>query len=70
MNKQEYRECRKLIKDNGRYALRWLTPIQFIAFDELLSIQDATDPLAERESIVQWCKRDNVPYNFRHLKLF
>ena len=68
MTRQEYRECRKLIKDNGRYALRWLTPEQFNIFDSLIFIQNATDPLAERESIVRWCKRDNVPYNFRHLR--
>lgn len=70
MTKQEYRECRKLIKENGRYALRWLTAEQFNIFDYLLAMQKADDPLAERESIVRWCKRDNVPYNFRHLKLF
>ena len=68
MTRQEYREIRKLIKDNGRYALRWLTPEQFRIFDALLFIQDATDPLAERASIISWCQRDSVPYNFRHIR--
>jgi hypothetical protein len=68
MTRQEYRECRKLIKDNGRYALRWLTPEQSNTFEELLYVQDSTDRLAERASIVNWCNRENVSYNFRHLR--
>ena len=68
MNRQEYRDCRKLIKDNGRYALRWLTPEQSNTFEELLYVQDSTDRLAERASIVSWCNRENVSYNFRHLR--
>ena len=71
MTKQKYRECRKLIKDNGRYALQWLTDKDEAIFNHLLfNIQDSTDWLAERADIVAWCKRDNVPYNFRHLANF
>ena len=68
MNRTQYRQARRLIRDNGRYALKWLNAQAREAFDHLLfNIQDSKDLLAERQDIVAWCKRDGVAYNFRHL---
>ena len=68
MNRTQYRQARRLIRDNGRYALKWLDAKAREAFDHLLfNIQDSKELLAERQDIVAWCKRDGVAYNFRHL---
>ena len=68
MNRTQYRQARRLIRDNGRYALKWLNAQAREAFGHLLfNIQDSKDLLAERQDIVAWCKRDGVAYNFRHL---
>lgn len=68
MTRTEYNQARRLIRDNGRYALNWLNGQSRLDWDHLLfNIQDSKDLLAERADIVAWCKRENVPYNFRHL---
>lgn len=67
MTKTEYRKVRKLIRENGRYALRWLTDEAKATMDHLLfNIQDSTDRLAERASIVAYCKREGIYCNVRH----
>ncbi len=68
MTRTQYFEARRLIRDNGRYALNWLKGQIREDWDHLLfNIQDSKDVLAERADIVAWCNRDGVPYNFRHL---
>jgi len=68
MTRTQYRQARRLIRDNGRYALNWFDAETRAAFDHLLfNIQDSTDQLAERAQIVGWCTREGVDYNFRHL---
>lgn len=68
MNKQEYKAARRLIRDNGRYALRWLSAGVREAMDNLLfNVQDSKDLLAERADIVAYCNREGVDYNFRQL---
>ncbi len=68
MNRTQYRQARRLIRDNGRYALNWFDASTREIFDHLLfNIQDSKDLLAERADIVAWCNRDGVSYNFRHL---
>lgn len=58
MTKQQYREARRLIRDNGRIALRWMDSRMAVVMDNLLfNIQDATDWLAERSSIIAYCNR-------------
>ena len=70
MNKTEYRQARRLLRDNGRYALRWVSERTRMELSHLLfNIQDSTDYLAERADVVAWCTRDKVPYNFRHLAI-
>ena len=66
MTKTQYRAARRLIRDNGRYALNWMDTATRAAFDHLLfNIQDSTDWLAERAEIVAWCRRDGVAVNVR-----
>lgn len=66
MDRKTYLNTRRLIRDNGRYALNWMTPALRSEWDHLLfNIQDATDWLAERASIVSWCVREGVCCNVR-----
>jgi len=64
MTKEEYKKARCLIRENGNYALRWLS-------DEHRNIMEALqagkDKLAERASIVAWCKREDKSYSFYNL---
>ena len=46
MNRTEYREARRLVRDNGRFALRWLPADQAAAMNALLAKTD--DLIAER----------------------
>jgi hypothetical protein len=71
MNKSDYKKARRLLRDNGRYALRWFDAPVREEFDHLLfNIQDSTDYLAERADVVKYCKREKLAYNFRNLALF
>ena len=64
MNRTQYKQARRLIRDNGNYALRWLEPDHAEIMHDL---QAGKDKLAERASIVAYCRRENIDYNFRHL---
>jgi hypothetical protein len=70
ITRREYKEARRFIRDNGFSVLHWLSPRQMIVFSHLRIIQNTQDNLAERESVVAWCKRENIPYNFHHLAKF
>lgn len=65
MTKTEYRKARRLIRDNGRYALRWLGAEAAKVMDVLVYGQ-ACDWLAERADIVAYCKREGVACTVRH----
>ena len=65
MTRQQYRQARRLIRDNGRYALRWMKGEQFEVMDALVSIQASKDHLAERAEIVAYCKREDLSCNVR-----
>jgi hypothetical protein len=68
MTRTQYLKARRLIRDNGRYALNCLKGQIREDWDHLLfNIQDSKDLLAERQDIVAWCNRYGVAYNFRHL---
>ena len=55
MNRTQYRQASRLIRDNGRYALNWFDANTREIFDHLLfNIQDSKDLLAERADIVAW----------------
>ena len=67
MTRTEYRQARRLIRDNGRYAFRWIK--DEAARAALLDLRDAQDLLAERATLVNWCRRERLAYNFNHLFL-
>lgn len=62
MTKKEYRANRKLLRANGRYALRWMSDAERAVFEAL---ESGKDWLAERAWIVAWCKRTGTPCNPR-----
>lgn len=59
MTRTEYNEARRLIRDNGRFALKWLAPHVRDTI-EALTWGQAKDRLAEREEIVSYCKRFGI----------
>ena len=65
ITKAEYRKARRLIRENGRCAFRWLTPEVFVVMDILQVIQDGKDRLAERADIVAYCARQGIRCNPR-----
>ena len=67
MNKSQYRAMRKLIRANGKYALRWLKGQALEIADALYNCQ-ADDKLAERQDVVKWCQSSGIAYNFRQIK--
>ena len=54
MNSTQYRQARRLLRDNGTYALRWLPTSQAATMSALMSQRG--DPLQDRAS---W--RDGTP---------
>ena len=65
MKRTEYRKARRLLRENGRYALAWLTK-EAAETMRALFFEDAPDPLAERADIVAYCKREGLVCNVRH----
>ena len=56
MNRAQYRQARRLIRNNGRFALRWLPADQAEAMNTLLA--KPTDLIAERAdcyALCGWC---------------
>ncbi|MBV8248478.1 MAG: hypothetical protein JO200_08495 [Comamonas sp.] len=69
MTRTEYHQARRLIRDNGRYALRWLPQAVRAEMDHLLfNIQDGKDRLAERADIVAYCRREGIACNVHHTR--
>lgn len=62
MTKTEYRKARRLVRDNGRCAYRWLG-----ANGEVLrDLANQKDWLAERADIVRYCSREGIHCSVRH----
>jgi len=61
MNRTEYRQARRLIRDNGTYAYRWLGAVG----EALRNLANEQDWLRERADIVAWCKREGCACNPR-----
>lgn len=68
MNKTTYLAARRLIRDNGRSALRWMGEAVRAEMDRLLTVQDTTDWLAERASILDYCAVVGCDVNVRHTR--
>ena len=60
MTKTQYKQARRLLRDNGLFALTWLEGATQFSMSYLCDIQKQKDELAERFEIVQWCKKDNI----------
>lgn len=63
LTRKEYLEARRLYRDNGRYSLRWMSDEARAVFEQL---EHGKDWLAERASIVAYCRRAGISYNVRH----
>lgn len=68
MNRMTYRAARRLIRDNGRSALRWMGEAVRAEMGRLLAVQDSTDWLAERASILDYCAVVGASVNIRHTR--
>lgn len=67
MNRQEYKAARKLVRENGWSALRWMDAKTSQIMERLKDEWISKDKLAERQSIISYCQREGYAYNFRHL---
>lgn len=56
MNRTQYRQARRLIRDNGRAALKWLDTKAREAMERLIELANAKDALAERADILEHCQ--------------
>jgi hypothetical protein len=65
ITRAEYRKARRLIRENGRCAYRWLSHEVFVVMDILQTIQTGKDRLAERADIVAYCARHGIRCNPR-----
>lgn len=64
MTRTEYRQARRLIRDNGRAAIKWMAPHVADAMD-VLTFGQGKDRLAERVDIVAYCRREGIACNAR-----
>lgn len=55
ITRTQYKQARRLLRDNGKYALRWLEPEARQVMEMVVNNKDAIDPLAERaKAIATW----------------
>lgn len=66
MTKTQYKQARRLLRDNGCHALNWLPHEQAMEMDMVLDQINAADHLADRAEIIDWCQREGLPCNVRH----
>lgn len=66
LNKTEYRKARRLLRDNGRTALKWLDGMTREVMERLLDERDANDSLAERADVVAYCTRVGIHHTALH----
>ncbi|MFT0549142.1 hypothetical protein ACMHYO_22730 [Allopusillimonas ginsengisoli] len=64
INKSQYKQARRLIRDNGLSAIGWMAPSVAQVMDALHRGQ-GKDRLAERADIVAWCHREGIACNPR-----
>lgn len=62
----QFKAARKLVRENGKAALRWMTPAVREAMEQVIAMGEATDQLAERAGIIDYCKREGWDCNPRH----
>lgn len=64
MTRQQYRQARRLIRDNGKSAIRWL-PADVAEKMDVLVFGQMDDYLATRADILAMCKRHGLTCNAR-----
>ena len=64
MNRTQYRQARRMCRDNGRHALRWM-PAQHAEIMDAVMFDYQKDWLAERADIVAYCRREGLNGNPR-----
>ena len=65
MNETEYQKGQAL--NHGKRQLRITLMLNDEHRNIIETLQAGKDKLAERASIVAWCKRENTPYSFYNL---
>lgn len=69
MTRTQYRNARRLVRDNGHAAYAWIAKSYGQAFaDKLLDLQVERDWLQERANIVAWCKAEGATCTVRHTR--
>ncbi|MGK8203109.1 hypothetical protein ACRS8P_28130 [Burkholderia cenocepacia] len=56
MTRNDYKKARRPLRDNGRYALRWL-PADVAAVMDRLMFTKTRDPLADRAFVKDYDRR-------------
>lgn len=57
MNRNQYRAARRMLRDNGRSALKWLDTKGREVMERLTDEGSAKDALAERADIIAYCTK-------------
>lgn len=66
MNRTQYRRARRLIRDNGRVALKWLDDSGRAVMERLIDERNAKDTLAERADVVAYCQSVGTHHTALH----
>ncbi|GEM_PF-1419445 len=72
MTRAKYRGARRMLRDNGRAALKWMDALSASTMERLMDERNAKDPLAERADIISYCKREGTyctPWHTAQLEL-
>ncbi|PKD40493.1 hypothetical protein CWO84_10170 [Methylomonas sp. Kb3] len=68
MDKTQYKQLRRLMRDNGHYALRGFNGEIRRIMERIRGDVIGKDKLAERAEVVAYCKREGLEYNFRQIQ--
>lgn len=66
MNRKEYISARRILRDNGNYALRWFKDDIKADMLKLQTIRRTPDELSERADRVKWCKQNNISFKLKN----
>ena len=70
MNRQQYRITRRFVRDNGSYALCWMSSEDACIWEDLLDIRHQRDPLQERAITINYCRLAQIDCNVRHTRVW
>jgi hypothetical protein len=55
MNRQQYHITRRLVRDNGGYALKWMPTAHQLVWSRLFDIQAQRDRLQDKVHVPKYC---------------